>query len=220
MQRKADQGRTFQHEDTKPMHPQLDFDNFHELIPQLSFAYSQGAYTPRSTYSLEFLPGMNRFTHFVKVVAATKHRKAGDIAIEVDQTTQAHSLFLSVHIRHSRKRRTRSGRHVRILPRNHTILTHQQLIAARQFISMALPYPERLESGSHALVTAPKADGTIADIMSIVVCYLSCASSMPVAEVSNEVDEDMQLRDHGWRSAIGEDGIDIVKQCVEGEWVG
>ncbi|KAG6876493.1 hypothetical protein C0992_012781 [Termitomyces sp. T32_za158] len=100
--------------------------------------------------------------------------------------------------------------------RTKTILTEHQLLVARDFLALALPYyaeaHPRLRvpiynsysDSMRVLITAPEGEGTAADVMSIAVCYLAWASEQLARTVVEciKTEEEVPMI---WRGAIGED---------------
>ncbi|KIJ66108.1 hypothetical protein HYDPIDRAFT_44960, partial [Hydnomerulius pinastri MD-312] len=88
----------------------------------------------------------------------------------------------------------------------HTVLSAPQLLAARDFLSLAMPYTNyKLPSmpQSHCdvklLVVAPT--GRTVDAMSIIACYLAFASGKPAATVMQYINE-VEDFDQAWKGDI------------------
>jgi hypothetical protein len=100
-----------------------------------------------------------------------------------------------------------------------TVLSADQLLAARDFLSLAMPYTNyKLPSmpKSHCdvklLVVAPS-DRTV-DAISIIVCYLAFASGKPAATVLQYINE-VEEFDAVWKGdTLGLDGMDFVEKVA------
>ncbi|KIL63806.1 hypothetical protein M378DRAFT_179105 [Amanita muscaria Koide BX008] len=160
-----------------------DLRSMHEFLPFLFIAFSDGQY---HTDSLKVSYGID-FTHIVKLVypSMSKNDDPGSISTIVNNTTGVQTLTLTIPSPHSHsrssstssiygdsfkaspsRRRAKGGRrHARtgVSQRMFTLLTEEQLLAARDFLSLALPYylearptTKRIASENVAvLVTAP-----------------------------------------------------------------
>ncbi|GLB45074.1 hypothetical protein LshimejAT787_1901520 [Lyophyllum shimeji] len=99
--------------------------------------------------------------------------------------------------------------------RKKTVLTEEQLLLARDFMALALPYyneahpradipPIAMTADSvRVLVTAPERPGAAVDIMSVVACYLTFASEESAETVVGyvRVEEDVP---EVWKEAVPE----------------
>ncbi|KIK97635.1 hypothetical protein PAXRUDRAFT_135930 [Paxillus rubicundulus Ve08.2h10] len=100
-----------------------------------------------------------------------------------------------------------------------TVLSSDQLLAARDFLSLAMPYSNYklpFMPKSHCdvklLVVAPR-DRTV-DAISIVVCYLAFASGKPAATVLQYINE-VEEFDVVWKGdTLGLDGMDFVEKVA------
>ncbi|KAF8635055.1 hypothetical protein AX17_004043 [Amanita inopinata Kibby_2008] len=151
-----------------------DLQSVHEFLPFLFIAFSDGQYTPASlkaSYGIDF-------THILKIVypSMTNTNDPGCVSSSVNKTTGVQTLTLTIptsaaysnHSSPSRRHGGRGRRHARpgISQRMHTLLTEEQLLAARDFLSLALPYylearpTSRKASGENVavLLTAPGGD--------------------------------------------------------------
>ncbi|KAM6502992.1 hypothetical protein JOM56_002969, partial [Amanita muscaria] len=207
-----------------------DLRSMHEFLPFLFIAFSDGQY---HTDSLKVSYGID-FTHIVKLVypSMSKNDDPGSISTIVNNTTGVQTLTLTIpppHS-HSRSRHARTG----VSQRMFTLLTEEQLLAARDFLSLALPYylearptTKRIASENVAvLVTAPGGSqptfgmdiveyGGAADIISAIACYLSFASETPVEMVLSYIDEEDCVGDE-WKDAISrdEDGVGFIQMVA------
>ncbi|KAF8336088.1 hypothetical protein F5887DRAFT_891670 [Amanita rubescens] len=194
--------------------PAQDLQSMHEFLPFLFIAFSNGQYTPASlkaSYGIDF-------THIVKIAypSLLSDDCPGSISTSVNKKTGVQTLTLTIA---APQRHARTG----VSQRMFTLLTEEQLLAARDFLSLALPYylearPSTMKvSGENVavLITAPGGGGA-ADIISAITCYLSFASETPVETVLAYIDEEECLGDE-WKDAIScdEDGVGFVQKVVD-----
>ncbi|KAF8652609.1 hypothetical protein AX16_004298 [Volvariella volvacea WC 439] len=192
-----------------------DLECLHELIPDLFLAFSSGDYTPPSLTSATRI----RFTHIIKMVRPTSSESAGTFSVEYDVTTGTHILLLSLcrpKPAPGRKGRER-GKARESMSRQHGIplLTEHQLLIARDFLSIALPYySEGLSSeipsspavdSVTALITAPMenddASGAV-DVMAVASCYLAYCSGENIEKVLAYINEEEEVPEM-WRYKVG-----------------
>jgi len=159
-----------------------DLQSMHEFLPFLFIAFSNGQYTPAS---LKASYGIG-FTHIVKIAypSLLSDDCPGSISTSVNKKTGVQTLTLTIaapqsHSRSSSassgygdsmntspsRRRLKGRRHARtgVSQRMFTLLTEEQLLAARDFLSLALPYylearPSTMKVTSEnvaVLITAP-----------------------------------------------------------------
>ncbi|KAG6880871.1 hypothetical protein C0993_003925 [Termitomyces sp. T159_Od127] len=97
--------------------------------------------------------------------------------------------------------------------RTKTILTEHQLLVARDFLALALPYYAEAHPRLHAsvcksysdsvrvLITAPEGEGRATDVMSVAACYLAWASEQPAGTVVDciKTEEEVPMI---WRDAM------------------
>ncbi|EAU91828.1 hypothetical protein CC1G_04595 [Coprinopsis cinerea okayama7 len=200
---------------SSPFHQFPDFESFYELVPYLSLAFSDGDFTPEIAARFNLSPNTNEFTHFLKIVDAKSPSEAGRTILETDEYTGTQTLTLPIYHHPPPNRR-----------RDYTLLSDRQLLAARDFLSLALPYfsegrPNLKKRGSsdmaHVLMTAPKGIGGAVDVMSIAACYLSYASMVDIDTVVEHMDEAIGYGGKGWVGVIGEDGLDRIAQVTDSE---
>ncbi|PFH45734.1 hypothetical protein AMATHDRAFT_51498 [Amanita thiersii Skay4041] len=151
-----------------------DLQSLHEFLPFLFIAFSDGQYTPTS---LKASYGVD-FTHIIKIahpvvggkfstipgsISTSVNRKLGTQTMTL--TIPSPSTFSPGHKRTYSIGRKQGRRHARVgfTQRMHTLLTEEQLLAVRDFLSLALPYyvEARPSSKKHSaeqvavLITAP-----------------------------------------------------------------
>ena len=205
--------------------------SFHTLVDSLSFAFSSGSFTP----STLILPASltTRITHFVKIIHATDDLRAGRVWSTYDESNETHTLTLIIPAPAQHRKYAH-----RI--RDFTLLSDEQLISSRDFLSLALPYyleargqeppspispftsfsygflreqQSRRNDPVHALITAP--EGSAVDVMSVVACYLSFISEKETSTVLSHIDEDVEYVAPEWRGVVGEgEGVDIIERAV------
>jgi len=231
-----------------------DLQSMHEFLPFLFIAFSDGQYTSdslKASYGIDF-------THIIKIAypSMASGDNPGFISADVNNETGAQTLTLTIPSPHSHsrsssttsaygdclnaspsRRKVKGGRrHARtgISQRMFTLLTEEQLLAARDFLSLTLPYylearptTKKLAGENVAvLVTAPGASGSgygedssdkggAADIISTIACYLSFASETPAEMVLSYIDEEECLADE-WKDAISrdDDGVGFVQKVA------
>jgi len=192
----------------------------HELLPYLFISFHTGNQLPAEIIANDG----TTFTHIIKITHATATRKAGTVDIKRDAKRGLFSLALVVPTSSSSSHR-RGRRRVKSTKgeRNTTVLTEYQLLVARDFLSLALPYFSEMRPNDditgpvpsadqvRVLVTAPAGDGAAADIMSVVVCYIAFVSGESAQFVLECIEKEEEV--HGlWKGVIGEgeDGIQLI----------
>ncbi|KAK2464441.1 hypothetical protein APHAL10511_003589 [Amanita phalloides] len=136
-----------------------DLQSMHEFLPFLFIAFSDGQYTPASlkaSYGIDF-------SHIVKIAypSLIENEHPGSIFTSVNKKTGVQTLTLTIPSPHSHSRSSSTGsaygndlstspsrrrlkgrRHARtgISQRMYTLLTEEQLLSVRDFLSLALPY--------------------------------------------------------------------------------
>lgn len=159
-----------------------DLQCMHEFLPFLFIAFSDGQYT---SASLKASYGID-FSHIVKIAypSLLSGDAPGSISTSVNKKTGVQTLTLTIsspqsHSRSSStgsaygdsvntspaRRRLKGRRHARtgVSQRMYTLLTEEQLLAVRDFLSLALPYylearPNTMKVASEnvaVLITAP-----------------------------------------------------------------
>ncbi|KAG1867038.1 hypothetical protein C8R48DRAFT_703999 [Suillus tomentosus] len=97
-----------------------------------------------------------------------------------------------------------------------TALSASQLLAARDYLSLIMPYSSRFvpkhppRFNVQLLVVAP-ADHTV-DVMSIVLCYLAFSSGHRAETVMQHIGEEEY--DEVWEGGISQEGLDFVEHIA------
>jgi hypothetical protein len=195
--------------------------SLHELLPYLFISFHTGNHLPNEVVTEDGAA----FTHIVKITHETSKRKAGVVDVGTDTKRGLYTLVLVVPTSAPRRHR---GRRVQSFgERNATLLTEYQLLAARDFLSLALPYysetrpNEDLEGpvGSadrvRVLVTAPAGDGAAADVMSAAACYITFVSGESAQTVLECIEKEEEVPTL-WKDVIGEgeDGIRLLDRAA------
>jgi hypothetical protein len=195
--------------------------SLHELLPYLFISFHTGDHLPNEVVT----EGGAAFTHIIKITHETSKRKAGVVDVRADTKRGLHTLVLFVPTSAPRRR---GGRRVRNFgERNVTLLTDSQLLAARDFLSLALPYysethpNEDLEGPVgpadrvRVLVTAPAGDGAAADVMSVATCYITFVSGESVQTVLECIEKEEEVPTV-WKDVIGEgeDGMRLLDRAA------
>jgi hypothetical protein len=204
-----------------PVNPRTvrGLQSLHKLVPYLYLAFHEGSQLPQSLVTNDG----TAFTHIIKIAHATEQRMAGTVEVKIDPKRGLHSLVLVIpttppHRRGRRRVRSKGER-------NTTVLTDNQMLAARDFLSLALPYyleahprddiPTASADVARLLITAPASDGAASDVMSVAVCYLSFASEESVETVLGYVDNEEDIP-YAWRDVVGEgeDGVGLLNRIA------
>lgn len=158
------------------------------------------------------------FTHIIKITPASEtHKyKPGHCDLQVDLERGLCCLVLTApgSVRENAKEE----------PRKKTVLTKEQLLLARDFMALALPYyaeahpradiPTTSADNVRVLVTAPEQPAAAADIMSVVACYLTFASEEPAETVVGyiKIEEDVP---EVWKGAVaGREAVGFVAKVA------
>jgi hypothetical protein len=192
--------------------------SLHELLPYLFVSFHTGNHLPTEVVTDDGAA----FTHIVKITHQTSKRKAGLVEVSRDVKRGLHTLILAVPTstprRHGRRRVRTTGE------RNTTLLTEYQLLAARDFLSLALPYYSETHPASEVLegpigsadrvrvlVTATAGEGAAADVMSVAVCYITFVSGESAQTVLECIEKEEEVPAI-WKDVIGEGeaGIRLV----------
>ncbi|KAF9463527.1 hypothetical protein BDZ94DRAFT_1258462 [Collybia nuda] len=197
--------------------------SLHKLVPYLYIAFHDGNRLPQSLVADDG----TAFTHIIKITHETEQRVAGTVEVKSDPKRGLHSLVLVVPevAPHRRGRR----RVKNCCERNTSVLTETQILAARDFISLALPYyleahprddiPLASADVARLLITAPVGDGAASDVLSVAVCYLAFASEESAETVLDYVNNEEDVSTT-WKDVIaeGEGGVDLLnKVAASGE---
>ncbi|KAG2158653.1 uncharacterized protein EDB93DRAFT_1198690 [Suillus bovinus] len=100
--------------------------------------------------------------------------------------------------------------------RGRTVLSASQLLAARDYLSLVMPYsssfvPKHPPRFNVQLLVVAPADYTI-DVMSIVVCYLAFSSGHHAETVMQFIEEEKY--DEVWEGGFSQEGMDFVERIV------
>ncbi|TFK66057.1 hypothetical protein BDN72DRAFT_844835 [Pluteus cervinus] len=194
----------------------IALDQMHELVPYVHLAFSDGAYNPSSVTTKSGCA----FTHIVKMLQPSTSRIAGTTSLEFDPETMTHVLRLVLCKPKPRRARRRS-----ICERNTPLLNEHQLLIARDFLALALPYYSQnddLEAPPvhgdtvHTLITAPINEGYGAvDIMSLATCYLAHCSGEDIFTVLRYISEEEEVPEV-WKGVIGvcKDGTGLISDVA------
>lgn len=196
------------------------FHSLHELLPYLFVSFHTGSHLPTEVVTEDGAA----FTHIVKITHETSKRKAGIVEVGRDTKRGLYTLILAVPTSAPRRRGRRRVRTTG--ERNTTLLTEYQLFAARDFLSLALPYysqthlSEILEGpiGSadrvRVLVTAPAGEGSATDVMSVAACYITFVSGDSAQSVLECIDKEEEVP-AVWKDVVGEsDGIRLIDHAA------
>ncbi|KAF8885988.1 hypothetical protein BD779DRAFT_1471370 [Infundibulicybe gibba] len=178
----------------------------HEFVPQLFIAFARGAMPPTVTP-----PPAVYFTHFVSIAYAAAGMEYGQANMVANKEEGIHILQLTI------PRLAVGGLRV-------TSLTARQLMIARDFVSLALPYyseahPYQQYCGTRdhvrLLISAPDGDGGAIDIMSVVICYLTFASEESIANVMDCVEDEAERMAPEWKNVVqrGIGGLQIIERA-------
>lgn len=100
--------------------------------------------------------------------------------------------------------------------RGYTALSASQLLAARDYLSIIMPYSSRIvpkqppRFNVQLLIVAP-ADCTV-DVISVVVCYLAFSSGYHAETVMQYIGEEKY--DEVWKEAMSQEGLDFVERIA------
>ncbi|KAF8069979.1 hypothetical protein FPV67DRAFT_995435 [Lyophyllum atratum] len=168
----------------------------HRLVPYIYVGFYDAEHLPPSIVSDDGA----LFTHIVKITHASKTQKPGhcDLQVDIERGLCCLKLVVPGPCPESKaKENTAEGQSRKM------VLTEEQLLLARDFLALALPYyaeahpRDDIPWGSadivRILIAAPAGEGAAADIMSIVACYLTFASEEPAETVVEyiKVEEDI-----------------------------
>lgn len=155
--------------------------SLHQLVPYIFVGFHTGKYLPQSLITTDG----TAFTHIVKITHETEKRGAGATELQVDVKRGLHSLVLVVPAPSAMKNI--------IGKRRKSLLSKYQMLTARDFLSLALPYyseahprddlPATSADSVRILITAPAGVVAASDVMAIAICYLTYASEESAATV-------------------------------------
>jgi len=160
----------------------------YKLVPDIFLALHTGKRLPSSLATEHGAA----FTHIIHITHSTSTREAEEINLHLDANRGLHILTLPVPppslVSNCAGPTVARGRSSKVTSSGtKTGLTENQLLAARDFLSLALPYfsaahpPDDLPDDTSSddvriLVTAPVGDGAARNVMSAVLCYLTYTS--------------------------------------------
>ena len=197
--------------------------SLHELLPYLFVSFHNGDHLPPEVVTEDGAA----FTHIIKITHESSKREAGAVDIGRDTKRGLHTLVLVVPTSAPRHHACR-GRRVRTAgTRNTTLLTEYQLLAARDFLSLSLPYysevhPTEVLEGPigpadrvRVLITAPAGEGAAADVMSVATCYITFVSGASAQTVVECIDSEEGVPGC-WRDVIGkgEGGMRLIDHAA------
>ncbi|KAF8161634.1 hypothetical protein B0H34DRAFT_387843 [Crassisporium funariophilum] len=202
---------------------------YHELVPFLSLALSDN-YNPSttrppitsSTASTSAIP----FSHFIQIHHSDPTSSSPNLSkparIWTEYTQHTSTLHLTIP--------DFSSGFVKHRPtRTYTLLTTTQLLRARDFLSLALPYYPKAVPPSipatdknqdlvHALVTAPPNEGA-ADVMCVVASYLAFAGGEEPKRVIRCMDEEVwkmgEGMGHVWSGKVDRESVDKIVRVAD-----
>lgn len=196
-------------------------ESLHELLPDLYVSFHTGNHLPAEVVTEDGAA----FTHIIKITHATSKRQAGVVDVGRDIRRGLYTLILVVPAfapwRHERRRVQSAGE------RNTTLLTEYQLLASRDFLSLALPYYSKMHPSDvlegpigsadrvRVLVTAPAGDGAATDIMSVAACYITFVSGESAQTVLECIDREEEVP-AVWQDVIGEGegGVQLIDHAA------
>ncbi|KAG6865208.1 hypothetical protein C0991_004517 [Blastosporella zonata] len=205
----------------------MEMPALHRLVPYSYVGFHRGPYLPRSIISANG----SLFTHIVKITYASGVEgdlQAGDVNLQVDLARGLILLALIVPAPDDDKQDVNhcDYEEEEISKRTITVLTESQLLVARDFLALALPYyaeahpnsdvsaAKRSADSVRVLLTAPEGNNTEADIMSVAACYLAWASEEPVATVLEYIGYEEEVPTV-WKEAVrGEDAVRLVAKVA------
>ncbi|KAG5341032.1 hypothetical protein C0989_012027 [Termitomyces sp. Mn162] len=163
------------------------------------------------------------FTHIVKITYASGSWQAGECDLQVDFKRGLLLLNVIVPAPVGLKDETDENKE----DRTKTVLTEHQLLVARDFLALALPYYAEahprlrvptynlLSSDSvRVMITAPEGKGAAADIMSVAACYLAWASEQPAGTVVKYIKTEEEVPAI-WRDAVrGKEAVELIQRVA------
>ena len=213
---------------TIPFSPPLShsghLQSYCELIPFLSIALSDGSFNPYTlrpptTSTTSIVP----FTHFIRIQYPIPVLNIHPGLAWSDYNFETGTAVLNLVIPRPQVRQEQ------------TLLTTNQLLLSRDFLSLALPYYSRSQPPTwanmfpatdmvHVLITAPPGplgcmgSSSTVDVMSVVACYLACAAGESVTTVVKCMDREMdgfgmEPRDV-WKGMVKGEGIKVIQKVA------
>ncbi|KAG6902112.1 hypothetical protein C0995_004293 [Termitomyces sp. Mi166 len=191
--------------------------NLHRLVPYTYVGFHKGRFLP---YSMVSSKG-SLFTHVVKITHPSNFWQPGECDLQID--IKRGLLLLDLIVPASDILRDEAD--VNEEERTKTILTEHQLLVARDFLALALPYyaeahprlaayNSRSSDCVRVLITAPEGKGGAADVMSIVACYLAWASEQPAGTVVEYIKAEEEVPTI-WRDVVrGNEAVGLIEQVA------
>lgn len=188
-----------------------DLYSLHQLVPSMFISLHHRNSLPHSLIT----DNGTTFTHIVKITNETPKRKAGTLELIADPKRGLQTLILVVPVptQVASLYRTKIRNTLGTDQRQSTVLTEHQLLATRDFLSLALPYhsiahprddfPIASADIVRVLITAPGAHGVAADVMTIALCYLTFASEEGAETVLGYIRAEADVP-FLWRESLGE----------------
>ncbi|KII95510.1 hypothetical protein PLICRDRAFT_218456 [Plicaturopsis crispa FD-325 SS-3] len=182
--------------------PQAELYGLQEMIPGLHVAFSQDLLPGAELRSYPWYHA-DCFTHMICVAPSHEgDRDVGNVAVSLDDNG-AQRLRLVVPVL-----ATDDGV---------TQLSGDQLIAARDFCSLALPYSDRPEDNTgrdltaRVLITTP--GGRAVDAVSIAICYMAYVAKKEVQGVMEtfNAEEDLPVF---WKGSMSLDGKEFLEEVA------
>lgn len=204
------------------MPPSIQLEALSWIFIDLSVAYCDFDSSASSTVlahplSKEQAEYLRCFTHVVRIVHAKTVSGVGERKVDFNEEHGIHTLSLLVPPASRRN----------CLPRGSTVLTVNQLEAAKDFLCLALPYDsakfprskvDLVGDRANVLITAPKWDSGEVDVTSVVLSYLSFISYKSVLATWQEIRANDCSIGFEWRRGFGEGdekGLCFIQRVVD-----
>lgn len=184
-----------------------EIDCIHELVPGMFIGFCNDLETYRSFLETD------TFTHIVNIVPSIDALDVGDTSLDYGKVSGTRGLRITtqplatISLEKSRQ------------PRDSTLMNKDQLLTARDFLSLALPYtldqPLEVEFRppyrANVLIVAPRSGGGPTEIMAAAICYLAFTSETAAEKVLRYIEDDEEVPNI-WKDVIGGgvDGISFV----------
>ena len=199
----------------------------YKLVPDIFLALHTGKRLP-SALTTEYGAA---FTHIIHITHPTSTREAGGIHLHHDAPRGLHILTLPVPLPAPANSSTgpavargRSSRVTSAGTKATTDLTEDQLLAARDFLSLALDFfsvahpPDELPVNASSddvrvLITAPVGDGAARNVMSAVLCYLTYTSRKDTETVVGCIKAERGVP-VVWRDGMQREGLGFIERVA------
>ena len=170
-----------------------------ELVPNLFVAFTD-EHGDNQNSPRKGMPNQP-FTHFVRISSRSRKPQSEDTIERTCDEDGAKILYLTVP-----KNNDDDGQ---------TILTQPQLLAARDFLSQAMPLHYHLphSSGKYPIVRIliSISNKRAVDAMSVVACYLAFLSGRTPPTVLEHINDEEDFLGT-WRGVVSRDGIDLLME--------